>query len=62
LPQVATEYRWDRLTFLEQTCGKAGLPPDAWKDAKTLIYIFTAEIFGDNPQRPGCLRQERKSP
>lgn len=62
LPQVATEYHWDRLTFLEQTCGKAGLAPDAWKDTKTLIYIFTADVFGDNPQKPGCLRQEPKSP
>ncbi len=48
LPQVATEYKWDRLTFLEQTCGKAGLPPDAWKDQDTKIYIFTAEVFGDH--------------
>jgi hypothetical protein len=33
LPQVATEYGWDRDAFLERTCGKAGLPPDAWKGA-----------------------------
>ncbi len=45
LPQVATEYGWDRDTFLEQTCRKAGLPPDAWKDADAQIYRFSAEIF-----------------
>jgi AmmeMemoRadiSam system protein A len=54
LPQVATEYHWDRQTFLQQTCGKAGLPPDAWKDGATKIYLFTAVIFGDHPQKPGC--------
>jgi len=31
LPQVATEYGWDRLAFLEHTCQKAGLPPNAGK-------------------------------
>ncbi len=46
LPQVATEYGWDREAFLEHTCLKAGLPPDAWrKGAK--IYLFSAEIFGE---------------
>lgn len=45
LPQVATEYGWDRDTFLQHTCQKAGLPPMAWKDPQTEIYIFSAEIF-----------------
>jgi AmmeMemoRadiSam system protein A len=45
LPQVATEFNWDRQTFLEQTCIKAGLPRDAWKDKQTRIYVFSAEIF-----------------
>ena len=45
LPQVATEYHWDRQTFLEHTCLKAGLPPDAWRDAQTRIYRFSAEVF-----------------
>jgi AmmeMemoRadiSam system protein A len=62
LPQVATEYRWDRLTFLEQTCLKAGLPPDAWKNPVTQIYVFTAQIISEQPGKPGCLRQESKNP
>jgi AmmeMemoRadiSam system protein A len=45
LPQVATEYGWDTKTFLEQTCQKAGMPKDAWKDKNTKIQIFSAEIF-----------------
>lgn len=45
LPQVATEYGWDRKTFLEHTCYKAGLDKDAYKDKDTNIYIFTAEVF-----------------
>jgi AmmeMemoRadiSam system protein A len=45
LPQVATEYHWDRETFLQQTCCKACLPPQAWKDPQTEIYIFSADIF-----------------
>ncbi len=45
LPQVATEYRWDRKTFLEHTCFKAGLPKDSWKDEDTVISIFSADIF-----------------
>jgi MEMO1 family protein len=45
LPQVATEYGWDRTTFLEQTCRKAGLPRDAWKNPNSEIYIFSAEVF-----------------
>ena len=47
LPQVATEWGWDREKFLEQTCNKAGLNPDAWKDKGTEIYIFSAEVFGE---------------
>lgn len=45
LPQVAVEYGWDRQAFLEHTCQKAGLPPDAWKDSDTEIYVFSAEVF-----------------
>jgi len=47
LPQVATEYNWDKETFLKETCRKAGLPQDAWKDKSTEIYTFSAEVFGE---------------
>ena len=45
LPQVATDYGWDRTTFLEHTCQKAGLPKDGWKDKATEIYTFSADVF-----------------
>jgi AmmeMemoRadiSam system protein B/AmmeMemoRadiSam system protein A len=45
LPQVAVEYGWDRNTFLEETCRKAGLSRGAWKEKGTEIYIFSADIF-----------------
>jgi AmmeMemoRadiSam system protein A len=45
LPQVATDYNWDRITFLEETCRKAGLPRNAWKEKDAEIYLFSAEIF-----------------
>jgi uncharacterized protein len=47
LPQVATEYGWDREAFLSHTCQKAGLPPDSWKDPGTRIERFSAEVFGE---------------
>jgi AmmeMemoRadiSam system protein B/AmmeMemoRadiSam system protein A len=45
LPQVATEWKWNRTAFLEHTCEKAHLPKDAWKDRDTEIYIFSADVF-----------------
>ena len=46
LPQVPVEWRWDRETFLQQTCIKAGLAPDAWQRGAEL-QAFTAEVFGE---------------
>lgn len=50
LPQVASEHGWDRVTFLEQTCLKAGLPAYSWREAS--IESFTAEVFGDADCKP----------
>ncbi len=47
LPQVATEYGWDRETFLSQTCVKAGLRQDCWKQGAE-IYTFVADIFHED--------------
>jgi hypothetical protein len=44
LPQVAVQWNWDRQKFLEETCGKAGLPPDAWRQGAR-IQAFTAQVF-----------------
>jgi AmmeMemoRadiSam system protein A len=49
LPQVADETGWSKEEFLSYCCShKAGLPADAWKDPKTEVYLFTAEVFGDS--------------
>ena len=47
LPQVASEYGWDRYEFLAQTCRKAGLPGDAWRDSATSIRTFEAQVFSE---------------
>ena len=46
LPQVPVELGWDRETFLDQVCVKAGLSPDAWRTGAEL-KSFTAEVFGE---------------
>jgi AmmeMemoRadiSam system protein A len=48
LPQVPVEQKWDRQTFLEQTCVKARLSPGCWKDEDTDIFSFTAVVFGEH--------------
>jgi AmmeMemoRadiSam system protein A len=47
LPQVATDHGWSTLEFLEQTCGKAGLGRDDWREGAK-IEIFSAEVFGES--------------
>jgi AmmeMemoRadiSam system protein A len=46
LPQVAMEWKWTVAEFASQTCLKAGLPRDAWRNGATL-YRFEAEVFGE---------------
>jgi AmmeMemoRadiSam system protein A len=53
LPQVPVEQGWDRIRFLEQTCLKAGLPAEAWRNGAT-IETFTAEVFSDRDSDPGA--------
>lgn len=48
LPQVAIEQGWDRQTFIEQTCIKAGLSADAWKSPQTTLSIFSAQVITEN--------------
>ena len=45
LPQVPVEWGWDRRTFLEQTCRKAGMEPGCWKSPGAQLYWFEAEVF-----------------
>jgi AmmeMemoRadiSam system protein A len=59
LPQVATEHGWDRDTFLDHTCLKAGLRPGAWRRGAR-VYVFEAEVFGERApaahRAPGAQR------
>jgi AmmeMemoRadiSam system protein A len=48
LPQVATEWGFDRETFLCEVARKAGLPPDAWRRPDTKLWRFQAEVFSEN--------------
>lgn len=47
LPQVATDYGWNKTEFLQHTCRKAGLPIDAYKSPEASIYKFQALVFGE---------------
>jgi AmmeMemoRadiSam system protein A len=47
LPQVPTEHGWDRETFVNHTCVKAGLAADAWRHGARL-YVFEAQVFGEH--------------
>jgi AmmeMemoRadiSam system protein A len=49
LPQVAAQHEWDMKTFVEQTCIKAGLRKNAWKDSRTEISTFTGLIIEEQP-------------
>jgi len=49
LPQVAVEYGWGAVEFLEQCCGKAGLSAGSWEEAESEIMIFSALVFGEDP-------------
>jgi len=51
LPQVASEEHWDRTTFLDQTCVKAGLPRHCWQNEDTDVFQFSAVVFG-HPRAP----------
>lgn len=48
LPQVATEWGWDRDEFLREVCLKAGLPPNAWQQKGAMLYRFSAQVFGES--------------
>lgn len=45
LPQTAVSNDWNRVQFLEQTCLKAGLPKNSYKDKNAEVYTFTADVF-----------------
>ena len=61
LPQVAVEHHLSAEQFLAETCRKAQLPPDSWRDTDASICGFTCEIFSDGP-RPASSSGGEKAP
>ncbi len=51
LPQVATEWGFDREAFLGEVARKAGLPREAWKDPETKLWRFQAEVFAESESK-----------
>ncbi|MBI4447892.1 TIGR00296 family protein, partial [Candidatus Woesearchaeota archaeon] len=47
LPVVAVEQSWNAEQFLENTCIKAGLPPNVWKEPGCRIYRFQTQLFSE---------------
>jgi len=50
LPQVAPENNFDPIDFLNHTCLKAGLPPDAWMTGAE-VYWFKGQIYKEDVPR-----------
>lgn len=46
LPRVAVEWRWGRERFLNETCVKAGLAPNAWRMGARL-FRFEAIVISE---------------
>ncbi|MFO7794875.1 MAG: TIGR00296 family protein [Promethearchaeati archaeon] len=59
LPQVPVEHGrdWDAKTFLEQTCQKAWLSADCWKEESTKIFKFQAILFEETEPRGEIVRK-----
>lgn len=47
LPQVATEHSLTAEQFLAETCRKAELATDAWRNLDTKLFAFTCEVFSE---------------
>lgn len=58
LPQVPVEYGWTEEEFLSQTCKKAGLPGNCWKDMKTAVSSFEGVIFKEDEPNGKIIREK----
>ncbi|MFW6458493.1 MAG: AmmeMemoRadiSam system protein A [Halodesulfurarchaeum sp.] len=61
LPQVPVDQGWDAETFLAQTCRKAGLPADCWRDSAVSIERFSAQIFEEQTPKGVIVRRPIES-
>jgi AmmeMemoRadiSam system protein A len=53
LPQVATEWGFDRERFLAEVARKAGLPAEAWRHPDARLWSFQAEAFSEGERSDG---------
>ena len=60
LPQVAPENDFDEVEFLNHTCLKAGLPPDAWCMGAD-VYWFEGQIFKETVPRGDVVEENFKN-
>jgi uncharacterized protein len=58
LPQVAATHGWNRERFIQETCKKAGLKPDDWKQDVT-IESFGALVFSEKQFLITCSSHEQ---
>ena len=59
LPQVPVDHdrNWTVEEFLNHTCQKAWLSPDAWQDKNTKIYSFRAILFEEETPKGELFRK-----
>jgi len=58
LPQVPVEYGWSEEEFLNNTCEKAGLIADMWKDPKTEVLKFEGIIYKEEKPNGNVVRKK----
>ncbi len=58
LPQVPVEYGWNEKEFLNNTCEKAGLAADTWKDPKTEVLKFEGIIYKEEKPNGNVVRKK----
>jgi len=58
LPRVPLEWKWGKKEFLEQTCEKAGLDKDTWKEKDCKILKFQAQVFQEKTPK-GIVAEEK---
>jgi uncharacterized protein (TIGR00296 family) len=58
LPQVPVEQGWSTEEFLNHTCMKAGLMPNAWLNKSTKVSRFSGQVFTETKPR-GEIREKK---
>ncbi len=61
LPQVATEYNMDAITFLEHTCLKAGLPKNCYQNPYVEVYSFSAGVYKELSPEGDVIKEDSAS-